>query len=217
MKPINLNKADNYNQFLNTKAWLDFSNRKKEMANYKCQICGNAENLNVHHIYYNPLTKFDDEGTVVLCQNCHSTIHNTLDRMRKKALEYPVISNKGLNNVIAETVFEIYKNSICNSTSKVEVLNHRIYVEIAEIIKNTIKNQFKAPYGFEGIQMDIFDELHGYGENHSKDLIIEYQLDIIKRAREKRSPQAIRTYLRISPEQYRNRLERLKEYEQSTA
>lgn len=51
---------------------------RKRGAN-KCAICGNTENLSIHHIKpisdY-PELKYHADNTLICCTNCHSYLHN---------------------------------------------------------------------------------------------------------------------------------------------
>jgi hypothetical protein len=53
-------------------------------AGYKCEECGNTENLQVHHISYDP------EILICLCGNCHANKHPDLSRsLFFKVRKYP--------------------------------------------------------------------------------------------------------------------------------
>lgn len=69
-----------YQQYLNSKEW---ERKKKEVLfrdDYFCQLCGEVENLNVHHLTYN---RVGDEALfdlVTFCRNCHLIEHGKVDR-----------------------------------------------------------------------------------------------------------------------------------------
>lgn len=68
-----------YQQYLNSKEWAE---KKKEVLfrdDYCCQLCGEVENLNVHHLTYN---RVGDEALfdlVTLCSYCHADEHGKVD------------------------------------------------------------------------------------------------------------------------------------------
>lgn len=68
-----------YQQYLNSKEW---ALKKKEVLfrdDYCCQLCGEVENLNVHHLTYN---RVGDEALfdlVTLCAHCHAKEHGKVD------------------------------------------------------------------------------------------------------------------------------------------
>lgn len=69
-----------YQQYLNSKEW---ALKKKEVLfrdDYCCQLCGEVENLNVHHLTYN---RVGDEALfdlVTFCRSCHEIEHGKVDR-----------------------------------------------------------------------------------------------------------------------------------------
>ena len=69
-----------YQQYLNSKEW---ALKKKEVLfrdDYCCQLCGEVENLNVHHLTY---SRVGDEALfdlVTFCRSCHEIEHGKVDR-----------------------------------------------------------------------------------------------------------------------------------------
>lgn len=71
-----MQKRWDYHEYLHSEEW-----QKKRMAvfkrdDYRCQRCGTAKNLRVHHLSYARLGK-DDEilDLITLCDKCHSSVH----------------------------------------------------------------------------------------------------------------------------------------------
>jgi hypothetical protein len=69
--------------------WLDLRDIILERDEYKCQICSNSEGeLHVHHLMY-PKNKFvweiDQNFLIVVCKECHETIHNRQLNARSSA------------------------------------------------------------------------------------------------------------------------------------
>lgn len=72
-----------YYDYLKSDIWKTKRRRLIEKAGLRCQICGSATNLNVHHITYDRLLHEDDEDLIVLCNSCHEKAHKT-DLQRKE-------------------------------------------------------------------------------------------------------------------------------------
>lgn len=73
---------DEYRAYINSKAWDDLRNKRLKMDQFECQLCGNRNNVQVHHLVY-PIHK--NYGTeplsdlITLCADCHKSI----DKLRK--------------------------------------------------------------------------------------------------------------------------------------
>ncbi len=67
-----------YKDFLNTPYWKLISWYVKAYSNFKCKLCGDNQNLNVHHPAYNchgyEMQNYKD--LICLCESCHSRHHN---------------------------------------------------------------------------------------------------------------------------------------------
>lgn len=57
--------------------WSSLKSEALERDNYKCQICNETQNLNVHHIIpiYDGGEEFDINNTITLCSICHKKAH----------------------------------------------------------------------------------------------------------------------------------------------
>lgn len=72
-----------YGSYIHSDLWKDIAGKRKKEAGYKCQICGSAINLCVHHISYEHLAMEDSypEDLLVVCRKCHKALHeNDLKR-----------------------------------------------------------------------------------------------------------------------------------------
>lgn len=67
-----------YKEYLQTKHWKNIKKKTLIRAGYKCQLCSNKFNLNVHHNTYENRGEEKDEDLVVLCEICHGRFHNKL-------------------------------------------------------------------------------------------------------------------------------------------
>lgn len=64
-----------YSEYIKSKEWQETRQRIFKRDNYKCQKCGTAKNLSVHHITYENLGEEKDADLVTLCESCHGDIH----------------------------------------------------------------------------------------------------------------------------------------------
>ncbi|MBO7714614.1 MAG: HNH endonuclease [Methanobrevibacter sp.] len=64
---------ENYEKYLQSEEWRQLRKYVIERDDKKCWICGGAENLCVHHLWY-PEEDTPD-NLVTLCKRCHSDLH----------------------------------------------------------------------------------------------------------------------------------------------
>lgn len=60
---------------MNSDEWKARRQEKLKSSGFKCELCGSAINLNVHHITYEHLGYEPDEDLLVVCQPCHEKLH----------------------------------------------------------------------------------------------------------------------------------------------
>lgn len=65
-----------YYAYLKTQAWEDMRQKIFRRDGFKCVICHEAKNLNVHHITYENLGAEKESDLVTLCQACHEKVHS---------------------------------------------------------------------------------------------------------------------------------------------
>lgn len=56
----------------------DWYENVKDRDNYECQICGNEDNIQAHHIIYRsvmPKLQYNLNNGITLCRECHSDTH----------------------------------------------------------------------------------------------------------------------------------------------
>jgi len=73
------NWSKNYHNYINSKPWKLLSTKMKEKAGWKCQVCNEDKNLNVHHRTYKRLGCENENDLIVLCAKCHSLFHGVND------------------------------------------------------------------------------------------------------------------------------------------
>ena len=75
----------NYYEYMHSEAW---SKRRLEVLRrdrFRCQMCGTAKNLRVHHINYEHLgTDAELDDLITLCDTCHREVHEE-DIKKKQA------------------------------------------------------------------------------------------------------------------------------------
>lgn len=65
-----------YEQYLKTGHWKARREKALRLAGRRCQECGSAERLEVHHLSYDRLFQERDGDLIVLCRRCHGRRHN---------------------------------------------------------------------------------------------------------------------------------------------
>lgn len=73
---INILKTMPYQEYLQTEHWRNKRKSALKRAKYKCQLCNNKENLQVHHNTYENRGNEKDEDLIVLCEDCHKKFHD---------------------------------------------------------------------------------------------------------------------------------------------
>jgi hypothetical protein len=78
LKEINLNEEnfyDKYLSYLESKTWADKRNEALKRDDYHCVICGNPNNLEVHHLRYPDILGTElISDLMTLCRSCHKNM-----------------------------------------------------------------------------------------------------------------------------------------------
>lgn len=63
--------------YLHTSVWYKLRAKRLKMDNFRCQRCGAAINVQVHHIHYPEVWGEEDYANdlITLCDECHEAIH----------------------------------------------------------------------------------------------------------------------------------------------
>lgn len=64
-----------YNAYLKSIFWKEI---KRKYKKYKCENCGDFENLELHHVSYNRLFCERESDLITLCKTCHQKEHQYL-------------------------------------------------------------------------------------------------------------------------------------------
>lgn len=72
-----------YAEKLKDQRWEDKRIHILRRDNYCCKLCGNHDNLHVHHILYEEDTDpwdYDENYLITVCEFCHNRIHSQLQQ-----------------------------------------------------------------------------------------------------------------------------------------
>lgn len=70
--------AEDKLEYIQSEKWRTLRFSRLMIAQYKCESCGSFHNLNLHHITYERLTQEELEDVAILCEVCHTKLHNLL-------------------------------------------------------------------------------------------------------------------------------------------
>lgn len=79
---------EQYTEYLNSDVWGKKRLMVLDRDGHKCQLCGNANNLQVHHMIYRrdvPLGKEPISDLVTLCAKCHQDVHR-LEKLSRETM-----------------------------------------------------------------------------------------------------------------------------------
>ena len=70
-----------YDEFLQTLYWKAIAAYKRKQKDYKCELCGSSQKLNVHHKTYiihgvEHNSEVIEKDLMLICEKCHGDIHN---------------------------------------------------------------------------------------------------------------------------------------------
>lgn len=74
----------NYAEYLKSDAWQTRRAAALRRAEHRCQVCGAAERLEVHHRSYERLGNERPADLVVLCRKCHQVFHDNRTLVRSR-------------------------------------------------------------------------------------------------------------------------------------
>ena len=74
--PIGSFILNSYDEYLSYTHWNTIRMLKLEEADFKCQLCGNEDKLNVHHNNYDNLFMEAKSDLIVLCESYHKKFHD---------------------------------------------------------------------------------------------------------------------------------------------
>jgi hypothetical protein len=80
---------EGYKEYLKTDVWLNKRDYVIEKRGAVCEGCGSTKNIRVHHTYYwrSVLNGKRTTGLRVVCEDCHSKIHNEEKKLLENKIE----------------------------------------------------------------------------------------------------------------------------------
>ena len=75
-KPYTQSKMG-HDDYLQTEVWKQLRNERLAKDDYRCQKCGTAYNVQVHHLRYPEVWGEEnvDDDLITLCSSCHAETH----------------------------------------------------------------------------------------------------------------------------------------------
>lgn len=85
-------KFRSYKDYINSPEWKDLKVKIGNLRGYKCEICSNTQNLQLHHKTYANLYDEPLEDLQLVCGGCHTNIHEgykgVVDPITKRYLNF---------------------------------------------------------------------------------------------------------------------------------
>lgn len=69
-----------YGEYLQTDEWKKTRIAALKRAGFRCQLCSNKEELNVHHNNYENRGCERNRDLIVLCKGCHANFHKPYNK-----------------------------------------------------------------------------------------------------------------------------------------
>ncbi len=107
----------NYYEYMHSEAW---SKRRLEVLKrdrFRCQMCGTAKNLRVHHINYEHLgTDAELDDLITLCDTCHKEVHEE-DIKKKQAAKAEALKRaKSRHETLLKVALRVLSENSRNPT-----------------------------------------------------------------------------------------------------
>lgn len=130
-------------QYLNSKHWRILRKKIYDKYNGKCKKCHktfDSQHMNVHHLTYKRIGKEKESDLVLLCEKCHSKIHDEKNK-KKIVSEYTVLKNQ-----LKSEDMRIYEIYLLLKTTDLDwnSISHRYNVPLSTISQIASK---KGKYG----------------------------------------------------------------------
>lgn len=134
-KKINTGRL--YKTWMASEDWKRIAREKIKQAHFKCELCGSAINLHVHHITYENLCREDRhmDDLLVVCNKCHLALHEEDMKRKDQQIEQgkpPEDLPKMQENDVVNEI--CYKKPLKKLITKCRPLT---YDEIERLLKGT--------------------------------------------------------------------------------
>ena len=103
--------SQQYLDYLKSDTWKARRLAALERADFRCQLCGECDRLEVHHLTYERLGNEDPNDLIVICKSHHWMEHN-----------------KGINPEHVQTIKRTYCNHVKRWYKKAMRLHSRGYI-----------------------------------------------------------------------------------------
>lgn len=130
--------TDWYKEYLLSDEWKSFARALKVERGGKCEICGSDEKLHIHHLDYTGNLQ-DKDFLIVLCENCHTCMENTISRFLAQIHKSYLLSLDTFKDLMKKSIIDFYQNSIFKEGSRSTAkLNPVEYVALRKEIENQL-------------------------------------------------------------------------------
>lgn len=137
--------SSQYNKYLATPEWQNKATLIKRRDGNKCLLCGNTENLVVHHLRYD-YVDWEHPGCesnrdlVTLCRGCHRKFHDAELNLRIKFEESFAQLNIDICNLIHDRILEFYEEFLNNAIEENKKYETNIKAQSKQI-KSQLRKQ----------------------------------------------------------------------------
>ena len=134
-----------YSQYLATPEWRNKTVEIKNRDGNKCLLCGEAENLVVHHLRYDSVDiehpgRERDSDLVTLCRGCHNKFHNAELNLRIKFEESLAQLRIDISNLVHDRMVEFYEEFLNNAIEENKKYETNIKAQSKQI-KSQLRKQ----------------------------------------------------------------------------
>lgn len=137
--------SSQYNKYLATPEWQKKATLIKRRDGNKCLLCGNTENLVVHHLCYD-YVDWEHPGCesdcylVTLCRGCHRKFHDAELNLRIKFEESFAQLHIDICNLIHDRILEFYEEFLNNAIEENKKYETNIKAQSKQI-KSQLRKQ----------------------------------------------------------------------------
>ena len=117
---------EEYTEYLKSEHWENTKKRfyASKLHKNKCMVCGSTKNLNIHHKNYYNLGAEKLTDLCLLCQDCHSKVHEMVNNGEGTIWTAPKLLKRKQEKILSHRKIYYKKHkpsgccAICGSTKK---------------------------------------------------------------------------------------------------
>jgi hypothetical protein len=84
-----------YKEYLKTNHWIE-TRKEKTSKKRRCAVCGEIDNIDVHHLTYENIGNEKGDDLRKLCRRCHDLAHKLIPTLKRKdGVSYYDLTNNG--------------------------------------------------------------------------------------------------------------------------